>query len=82
MSKKLTKMTNKAGTVFQLGEKVELNIKALRFQTQDPKPPTFAGRRITKTQITSLLPNKGLVLLEVRLGGYWAWSVDDLEKAR
>jgi hypothetical protein len=74
-----TSYTNKKNVVFHSGDTVKLTEKA--FQTNDASLPTFAGRRITKGKITSLLADvKGLVVVEPRLGGFYTWNVDDLEK--
>lgn len=71
--------TNKAGVEFRVGDRVQLRPKT--FKTIDPNPPEFAGRRITQTTIRALFSDiQGGVVLKVRLGGFWSWNVDDLEK--
>lgn len=65
---------------FQVGDKVSLKTNVII--SHDPDPPTFAGRRVKATKIEALLPEgkEMVALLEVRLGGYWAWNVDELHK--
>ena len=74
------KYMNKAKVIFSPGDKVKLTKKAL-VAAVNPEPALFAGQPIKDSVVVSLFPDvKGLVLLRQKLGGYWTWDVDDLEK--
>lgn len=76
----VTEYKNKAGVTFKAGDRVGLTSKAFNtYQKSDD--PTFAGQAVRTARISTLLPDvKGLVQLATRLGGYWTWDVNDLEK--
>lgn len=80
----VTQYKNKAGILFSEGDRVRLSSRAKQLHEKvqmQQNTPLYAGRRIVQTRIAYLFPDiKGLVRLEVRLGGYWTWSVDDLER--
>jgi len=76
-----TAYLNRSKILFRMNDRVRLNKKALVLYKK-LEGELFAGREIKQTRIKYLFPDvKGLVRLETRLGGYWTWSVDDLEKA-
>lgn len=71
---------NKDGVSFSPGDYVQLKPKTLKlFHRTDGD--LFAGREIVKSQIVYLFPDiKGFVRVLKKLGGYWTWDVNDLEK--
>ena len=72
---------NRAGVEFRPGDEVRL--KRGTIQSPEIAPPEFAGRKITKARITGLFQDvRGGVQLETKLGGYWCWNVEDLEKVQ
>lgn len=71
---------NSHGVVFMKGDVVRLNGSALRLYTKQSDDETLLGNAIDRARIFSLLPDlKGVVVLSTPLGGYWTWSVEDLE---
>lgn len=76
MAKKKTVPTAITET-FQIGDKVTLKLGKV-FTTTDPNPPTFAGRRVVKAKIETL--ENGVAILDVKLGGFWVWDINELEK--
>ena len=75
-----TAYLNRKRVLFRVDDRVRLNSRALvSYRKQEGE--FFAGREIKQTRIKYLFPDvKGLVRLETRLGGYWTWDVNDLEK--
>ena len=74
-----TAFRNERGQIVKAGDTVQLTRRA--FQTHVQNREQFAGTSIMKTKVASVFGDiKGLVLLEQRLGGYWTWDVNDLEK--
>lgn len=72
---------NKKGVAFKVGDKVGLTARALVLYKRMEGDATFAGNLIETTRIFTLLPDvRGQVVLEQKLGGYWTWDVNDLEK--
>jgi hypothetical protein len=78
-SKRVYSYTSAFKETFKVGDLVELRPRALVLYKK-LEGEVFAGRLVTQTRIKSLFPDiRGLVRLEKRLGGYWTWSVNDLE---
>ena len=79
--KTVRQFKNNLGVTFHAGDTVKLTYKA--FKTYDDEAPGFAGRILNYSKIASLLSDtKGTVALEQRLGGFYTWNVNDLEKVR
>ena len=75
-----TVYVNKQKVPFVVGDRVRLKSTALSL-FRKTEGETFVGHTITQTRIKSLFHDvRGLVRLETRLGGYWTWDVNDLEK--
>jgi len=74
---------NKTGIVFKVGDKVQLTKKAAKSYA-NPIPMLqafYAGRPVRVAKIVSFFPDvKGLAHVVPKLGGYWSWDVNDLEK--
>lgn len=79
--------TSKAGVEFKVEDKVKLNSKATRLHPKVEQQQTdvkmFAGIKVNTARVEYIFPDiKGLVRLSNKLGGYWTWDVNDLEKVR
>lgn len=71
---------NKAGVAFETGDVIYLK-KGVLTLFKKSEQPVFAGKNIMIATVDYLFPDvKGLVRLNVKLGGYWTWDVNDLEK--
>lgn len=78
--KPVTVYVDKKNTEFKVGDRVRLKAGTMNLYKKT-EGETLVGLPITETRIRSLFNDvKGLVLLEARLGGYWTWDVNELEK--
>ena len=81
ISSQVTAYRNKRNQIIKAGDTVRLTSSAFKTHSHNQNQELFGGIPITKAQVRSVFKDvKGLVLLKQRLGGYWTWNVEDLEK--